>query len=164
MPNDYPNMVCIINGKGGAGKDTFVNFAKEMCDELEVHLYNISSVHMIKEAAKLLGWQGSKSLEDRKFLSDLKVLASKYNNHSINYMRQRLIKIKQKGKPFFAFFHIREPEEIEEFKQIAEQEVGNVVTLLIKRSALEKEEYGNKGDDEVDNYEYNYIIHNNGTL
>lgn len=48
---------------------------------------NISSVDKIKEAAKVLGWDGGKTEEDRKFLSDLKLLSTGYNNYLYEYIR-----------------------------------------------------------------------------
>ena len=46
--------IIIINGSGGVGKDTFVEFCKKYARVL-----NISSVDKVKEAANILtGWNG----------------------------------------------------------------------------------------------------------
>ena len=48
--------VIIINGTGGSGKDTFVEFCAEFA-----RVTNISSVDPAKAAAKVLvGWEGEK--------------------------------------------------------------------------------------------------------
>ena len=48
--------VVIINGGGGSGKDTFVEFCAK-----HAKVINISSVDKVKEAAKILvGWNGEK--------------------------------------------------------------------------------------------------------
>ena len=48
--------VIIINGTGGSGKDTFVEYCSEFAK-----VTNISSVDKVKEAAKILvGWNGEK--------------------------------------------------------------------------------------------------------
>ena len=60
--------IVIINGTGGSGKDTFIDFVKK-----HAKVVNVSSVDFVKEVATLAGWQGEKSKEARKFLSDLKV-------------------------------------------------------------------------------------------
>ena len=39
-----------------------------------------------------------------------------------------------------------------------------VSTLLIKRENLESVEYGNMADDNVYNYDYDFVINNDGTL
>ena len=48
--------IIIINGSGGVGKDTFVEYCSEF-----TNVKNISSVDKVKEAAKILvGWNGEK--------------------------------------------------------------------------------------------------------
>ena len=69
----------IMNGSGGIGKDTFIDFIDDFMEKDE-YLYNISSVDKVKEAAEILGWEGGKTDEDRIFLHELKQAAVKYNN------------------------------------------------------------------------------------
>ena len=58
--------VIIINGTGGSGKDTFVEF----CSEFK-NVMNISSVDKVKEAASILvGWNGEKDEKSMKLLVD----------------------------------------------------------------------------------------------
>ena len=56
------------------------------------------------------------------------------------------------------FIHVREPKEIERLKIAL-----NANTLLIKNDNI-MSEFGNHADDMVENYEYDYVITNNGTL
>ena len=74
--------IIIINGTGGAGKDTFVSF----CAEFEKVL-NISAVDKVKEAAAILvGWNGEKDEVSRKLLVDLKQLSIAYNDAPTKYI------------------------------------------------------------------------------
>ena len=74
--------VIIINGTGGSGKDTFVNFCSEFSN-----IINISSVDKVKEAAKILvGWNGEKDEVSRKLLVDLKQLSVDYNDEPTKYI------------------------------------------------------------------------------
>ena len=74
--------IVVINGSGGAGKDTFVQFCGEYTS-----IMNISSVDKVKEAAKVLaGWNGEKDEKSRKFLSDLKELGIEYNDAPFKYI------------------------------------------------------------------------------
>ena len=58
------------------------------------------------------------------------------------------------------FVHIREPKEIERFKKKIDCN-----TILVRRqSVTDGKIYGNSADDEVENYDYDYIIDNNGDL
>jgi len=68
-------IVVIINGVGESGKDTFVNLCAE-----HATVFNLSTVDKVKDVATLFGWQGDKTPEDRKLLSDLKDAWTKYNN------------------------------------------------------------------------------------
>lgn len=71
--------IVIINGTGGSGKDTFVQF----CSKYN-KVMNFSSIDKVKEIARLIGWDGKKTEKDRKFLSDLKKLTTEYNDMAFN--------------------------------------------------------------------------------
>lgn len=142
--------VIIINGRGGAGKDAFI----DMCGK-HAKVASYSSVELIKEAAAVLGWNGKKDLVDRKFLSDLKDLSSKYNDGPMTYLRKCY-----HGTPSctdILFMHVREPEDIK--KCVKE---FNASTLIVRRPG--DSTYGNHADDNVENFVYDYSIENNGTL
>lgn len=149
----------IINGSGASGKDTAVDIIKT---NTLWEVINISSIDMIREAAKLLGWDGRKEERDREFLHKMKLLAGWYCNHSTQYMLDQYSKIKYISNDTITFFHIREPDEIRTFKRTLELDGAEVLTLLIKRDTLQT--FGNDADKYVDKYEYDYVIENNGTL
>lgn len=144
----------IINGKGGVGKDTLIDF---LVETNKYKIVNLSSVTPIKEVAKQLGWNGDKDNKSRKFLSDLKKLSADYNNYPVNYICNEYHKITNDDVIVFA--HIREPEEIEKCVNLLDGE--NVYTLLIKRSVISSTIIGNSSDDDVDNYAYDFIYNNN---
>lgn len=152
--------VIVINGKGGSGKDTLYQFAAKRWNSLMV-----SSIDPIKEAAKVLNWDGSKQLKDRKFLADLKELSIKYNDypntHLLNYLSVFL-----KNSYFeILFVCIREPDEIKKFvDSVYEKYNYNPITLLIRRNGLTNDTYGNTSDDNVENYPYNVVYDNDKTL
>lgn len=145
--------IIIINGTGGSGKDTFVEFASKYAKIL-----NFSSVDKVKEIARLIGWNGQKNEKDRKFLSDLKKLTTEYNEMSLRSILEAVQAFYSSACEIM-FIHIREPEEIEKAKKNIS---GNVKTILIKRKGLENIN-SNYSDASVDNYNYDYII-NNTTL
>ena len=64
--------VIIINGKAEVGKDTLVTMCKDLLGANRI--LNISTVDFVKEVANFCGWDGTKTPENRKFLSDLKDL------------------------------------------------------------------------------------------
>ena len=74
--------VVVINGRPGCGKTTFEQICQDMCkpnlsnfqEERIVQVAITSTVDFVKEIALNCGWDGSKTLENRRFLSDLKDL------------------------------------------------------------------------------------------
>ena len=148
-------LVVIINGKGGVGKDT-------ICEIVSKHYTacSYSTIDDVKRAAILIGWNGSKELKDRSFLSELKSLCSKYYDFPFKQsvsMYEHYLKTDYQ----VMFFHVREPEEINKHKKYIEHDGRTrVVTLLIERDTAVKS-YGNRSDDGVSNYKYDFVFRNN---
>lgn len=146
--------VIIINGNGGVGKDTLCDFAGE-----KYKVKSISAITPIKEIARQHGWQGEKDPKSRKFLADLKKIFVEYNDLPYRYLTEEYENFLHSDIQIL-FVHIREGEEIEKFRRY----VGApCVTLLIRRDNLLKN-WGNDSDDNVENYEYDYVYHNNKPL
>lgn len=146
--------IVIINGSGGVGKDTFAEFCGEFTG-----VKNISSVDKVKEAARILvGWNGEKDEKTRKFLSDLKQLSVDYNNYPLIYIEDQVKEFKKNDAQSVMFVHVREISEIEKVRDAI-----NAKTLLITSNRVEKIET-NKSDANVEKFQYDYYIENNGTL
>lgn len=148
-------LIIVINGKGGSGKDT-------ICDIVSKHhkTRNISTITPIKEVASFGGWQGGKTEKDRKFLSDLKELFSEYNDLPNNYALNEYKSFMKNQCEEVLFVHIREPENINKFIKSID---GNCITLLVT-GGKSQNSYGNRSDDEVENYTYDYIYNNTKPL
>lgn len=150
-PLNLTNKVILINGSGSWGKDTFV----ECCKEIETtNIFNLSTVDFVKKIATLCGWDGTKSEKNRKFLSDLKDLLEEWNdvpntiiNNNISYIFGSII-----------FIHVREPKNLTQLKA-----KYNATTVLINNPNIEQIT-SNHADAEVMNYNYDYIIDNDGTI
>ena len=144
--------IFIINGSGGVGKDTFCEYVGKYA-KVRVH----SSVEEVKNIARLCGWSGSKEPKDRRFLSDLKDLLTKYNDLPFKGI-ESVVKRFYKDTNEFLFIHIREPEEIERAKQ-----EFNAHTILVVNDNV-KGIYSNHADGRVLEYNYDVVIDNSGTL
>lgn len=148
--------IFVINGSGGVGKDTFCNLVDISSNG---RCYTYSSVNVVKQVAQLCDWNGAKEEKDRKFLSDLKDLLTEYNdlpfkdvcNHIDTFLKDRFFEV--------MFIHIREPKEIQKIVDKYPQ----VKTILISSIRVEHIT-SNHADAEVYNYEYDYTIHNDGSL
>ncbi len=152
--------IFIINGSGGVGKDTFVELVSTELNDIfkKFHtVINFSSVDKVKEIAKQIGWTGKKSEKDRKFLSDLKILTSEYCDMPFESMKNKVTEFIKDEESKFLFLHIREPEEITR----AVKEFGAKTVLVIRNSV--KHIVSNMADENVFNYNYDFIIDNSGT-
>lgn len=146
--------VIIINGSGGVGKDTFVEFCQNYCK-----VKNISSVDKVKEAARVLtGWDGTKDEKSRKLLVDLKQLGIEYNDAPFKYIIESAKEFRNTENEELMFVHIREISEIEKVRVAA-----NAKTLLVTNKNVPIIT-SNESDKNVMNYQYDFYIRNDGTL
>ena len=146
-------LAIVINGGGGAGKDTLCDMAAKHFD-----VVNVSSIDPIKRIARENGWNGEKDLRSRKFLADLKQLFTEYNDLPTRYI---LDKYKEflLGEGQIFFVHIREGAQIAHFIEEAEK-IGKRPLSLLVRSKRCESVYGNASDDDVANYSYDYYYDN----
>ena len=146
--------IFILNGMGGCGKDTFAEFLNDI-----VPTIHISSVTKVKRIAAMCGWDGSKTEKDRKFLSDLKLLTTEYNDMPFEDVSDN-VRFFNEFDPYFEILliDIREPAEIERAKK-----AFGAKTILIKNDRVPFIA-SNMADAGVYDYEYDIVIENNGTL
>lgn len=157
------NIVVIINGKGGSGKDLFILKFKKLVENINLHVYNISSIDAIKSIVESFGCFNDKSEKGRKFLSDIKKVSIEYCNFPTNNIIEKIKRHIRYFRcytsvPFISFVHIREPEEIKKLvRRLKRFKNLETYTLLIRRHVGM---FGNTSDDNVENYNYDYAINN----
>lgn len=162
-------LVIIINGAGGAGKDTIVDIVGK-----HYRVMNRSSIDPIKNAAEVGGVNPKefKTARGRRFLSDLKRLFIDYEDTPTKYLVNEFVQFAQ-GKDEVMFAHIREPYEILKFRTHVfrmnhpyyywrRSPDVKVCTLLIE--GRDDHEYGNSSDDNVRDFTYDYTYKNTGPL
>lgn len=155
--------IVIVNGMPGCGKTTFENYCvRKLSPYADVY----STVDFVKEIAENCGWDGSKTLENRKFLSDLKKLLVEWNDIPFKKVKRRAESLNFELESFgltertaFLFVDSREPEEIQRFAD----ELG-AITVLVRRPEVEQDEVSNSSDANVFNCEYDCIVMNDGDL
>ena len=185
--------IIIINGSGGVGKDAFarrvieesLKLAKrtgytteqinngQICNyvidpEVYYRSNNISTIDCVKNIAKMFNWDGGKSEKDRKMLSDLKDLLTRYNDFPfkciVTYIADWLRYDKSRANDMynhsFLFVHCREPKEIERLKN---QFPNDTFTLLVQNPKIVRI-ISNHADKEVENYNYDFTVINNSDL
>ena len=146
--------VIVINGQGRSGKDTV---CKIMAKYYKVR--NISTIDPIKEIATFAGWRGEKDDKSRKMLADLKQVFIGYNDLPLNFVLNHANDFKNTDEELL-FVHCREAEEI---TKIVNACPIKTITLLIVRNDrfYEHKVFGNRADDEVENYNYDFVYRGN---
>lgn len=156
--------IYVINGAPGSGKSTFCEKVKEIVGKNWG--FELSTVDLVKEVARDLGWNGEKNLKNRKFLSDLKDLLTNWDDipfkHTVNNVRLIKDDFDRYGidsSEAAIFINCREPNEIERLcKEL------NAKSILIRRDSAEKTTVSNHADANVLKYKYDIEITNNGDL
>ena len=159
------NIVIVINGTGGSGKDTVILNCKKYLLNKNILVGNYSTVDVIKEIARnYVNWDNSKTERNRKFISDLKKVCKQYNNMPFNDVVNSINSTKTNPENKVFFIHSREPEEIQEFIDHfnKDEHVEFVKTLLVKRK--DHIITSNDSDKNVENFKYDYIILNDTDL
>lgn len=154
--------IYILNGKAGSGKTTFFKLIEEKCRN---YVYNYSTVDLVKKVAYGCGWNGEKTPENRKFLSDLKDLLTEWNDVPYKDCLKEIKRITSladiydvEHDDWAIFIDCREPKEIQKFVD----RLG-AKTIFIDRK-IEDYNASNHADANVENFEYDIVINNNGTL
>lgn len=154
--NGVEKRIFILNGKAGAGKDTFALYLNVLTPTL-----HYSSVRKVKEIARSCGWDdNNKTEKDRKFLSELKQLTTEYSDLSFKDVGERVREFLYRDiYKNIMLIDIREPEEIKRFVDC----YPRTKTIYIENINIDKIE-SNNSDKRVENFQYDYIVKNNGTF
>jgi chlorite dismutase len=160
--------VVICNGRPNVGKSEFQRLCAQQCglfgDEVgfspdkKLYVDIISTVDFVKEIAYACGWDGSKTLENRKFLSDLKGLLTEWNDVP-NAIIEKHIQSLPDSLDWIVFVDCREPAEIQKLKERL-----NATTVIIRREEVEWNEVSNQSDADVFNYTYDVAILNDSDI
>ena len=146
----------VVNGYPESGKDLFA----ELCDKY-MKTYTICTSTPMKEAMSLLGWNGVKTEEVRNELCHMKHMSNKLFNCTQIHLLKELSRIKMEmidsNRHGLVFIQSREPQEIEYLAK----------TLGAETVLLTRLNYGkgtNAADMYVEDYDYDTIITNNGSI
>lgn len=146
--------VYVLNGVGTSGKGAFASLLGKY-----IPTFKYSIVDLPKGAATILGWDGGKTERDRKFLSDIVDLSSAYNDAPFKDVMSIVADFKNNLiEDDVLVIDMRDPKDIARAVETFGSE-----TILIRNPNVEKIE-SNHADRDVEDYDYDYIIENNGTL
>jgi len=150
--------IVIVNGRGSSGKTSFETMVAKIAEARGKNVKITSTIDYVKMRAKIFGWDGGKTPEDRRFLSDLKDALTRWKDVPYQNMKEKIDEYRNAETPCdLLFIDCREPEEIKRFV-----EDFNALTMIVQRG--EPISYGNHADDNVENYQYDIVIDNNRGL
>lgn len=163
--------VVVINGMPGSGKTTFEFICRDLCDHgipgfesnrrLVVDI--CSTIDFVKQIALECGWDGTKTPENRRFLSDLKDLLTHWNDIPYKRILERTTQLSAWASynylDWILFVDCREPAEIQKLKERL-----NATTVLIQREEVKHGEVSNHADADVFYYDYDLTIYNNSDI
>ena len=147
--------IYVTNGSAKNGKDSFAEFLGKY-----VSVYKYSSIDLVKEMFETVGIsKDNKTEKKRKLWSDGKDLLTQYDDIPFKDITSIVTDFKNNRiDSEILLIDIREPEDIARVVK----EFG-AETILIRNPNVRKI-VSNHADRDVENYEYDYIIENDGTL
>lgn len=145
--------VYVVVGEPRTGKDTFIKYCQQYLEQKGIASYKLSTVDNVKEAAKLLGWEGEKTPEGRRFLSDLKDLSSAYCDSPFRSLINKCV-----TSEGYVFVMMREAAEVKRARLLLGAEVVKLQRLFIDRA------FSNHADYEVDKIPADILIKNDADL
>lgn len=154
--------ILITNGSGGCGKDTMAEIMGK-----HVNVHKVSSIDIIKKivepyTAEFIALYG-KHEKYRQLLSEVKQAFVNFNGLPTKIMGQEVIKFMEDENCQVLIVDIREPDEIEKFKDNFPLGCTICKTILIVNNNVATI-HSNSADDNVTNYAYDYILDNSQTL
>ena len=153
LNSDIP--IIIVNGCGGVGKDEFV----KSLDEL-ITVFSYSTIDTYKKIAKeSFDWDEVKDEKGRKLLSDLKLAGINYNDAPLKEFKDVYTDINRSCLADVFTCMCRDIGEIKKIKN----EFPDTITVLVTNNRVQHIS-SNVADDNVYNYQYDYIINNDSTI
>lgn len=150
--------VFVVNGLPTSGKTTFEKIVEEEANNRGIQVFITSIIDIVKICAEDLGWEGTKTPADRKFLSDLKDTLEDWRDIPFQSIKTNY-RIANDTDVDLLFIDAREPKDIERIKQ-----EFNAESVLIHRDEVINQELSNHADSNVYQTAYDYIIYNNADL
>ena len=153
-------LVVIVNGSGGSGKDTLIDYVS---DRLPNGAVKYSTIDTVRSVASLIGWNGKKDEEGRLFLHRAKMMLAEWFDFSFKEMVDAIHAFLTTEHDVI-FCQAREEEEIKRLCKYLDDKGIAHMTVLVTRACLSGTHYGNPADDNVGkDLEYNYWVENDDT-
>lgn len=163
------NYCIILNGYPRAGKDTFADLLLMQAKYYEWNTLKFSSADDAKLIAKnIFNWNGEKNDKWRNRLSMLVDFLDMNYDASYVSLNNIFQNFKQKNNHSLVTVMFREPAKIDKAKKLCKSEGIQCITVFISNEIARTAIINNKNichsDRNVECYDYDYYIDNNGSV
>jgi hypothetical protein len=155
--------IYIINGSATSGKSTF---CKQVCRLIYPYGEELSTVDLVKKLAQEAGWDGKKTPEARRGLSNLKDVLTVWLDAPVNDIKKsinnKVCWFDSYGmdiEKLTFFINVREPDEI---RRLCKE--FNAKSIRVIRDVADNAWASNHADADVKFYDYDIYIDNNEGL
>lgn len=155
--------IYIINGSATSGKSTF---CKQVCRLIYPYGEELSTVDLVKKLAQEAGWDGKKTPEARRGLSNLKDVLTVWLDAPVKDIKKsinnKVCWFDSYGmdiEKLTFFINVREPDEI---RRLCEE--FNAKSIRVIRDVADNAWASNHADADVKFYDYDIYIDNNEGL
>lgn len=161
--------VVIVNGFPRSGKDETVKQTVIHLRDMGINAAQFSSIDPFRHAVEALGLDPHKKTPAmRALLSEWKASADKHFDFSTQQVANQCRATFNANNGSLlnervAFTFIREPHNIAKLKEALKHDEMVVLAVLVKSDRSETVD-SNTSDTDVENYEYDVVINNNGTI
>lgn len=161
--------VIIVNGRPRAGKDTAIEFMRRVLHRERIATAAFSSIDPIREMLVGAGFDiGAKTEGDRKLLSVVGDAVEEHSEYRTNACLKRVMQfVGETPGQAVMFLHIREPHLIERLRHALRTYPRDPIAVRTLRVASEARGLritSNASDGNVDDFDYDITIHNEGSL
>lgn len=158
--------IITVSGKARHGKDTTANILKKELEEKGERVLITHYADLVKYICKtFFGWNGVKDEYGRHILQYVgtDIVRKRNPNYWVNFIIQMLTMFPDEWD-FVIIPDARFPNEIEGMKTMDAQVFDICVVRDNFVSPLTEEQQHHKSETALDNYDFSYVIHNNGSM
>lgn len=161
--------ILLVNGYPLSGKDAFAKAVSDVCLTRNVLVRKISTVDLVKEAWKVLGWDGkTKDEANRAALHEIKMIWTKYMDGSFKYVCREAQKLDDSCTDRVLLVDSREPAELMRFREAFGAEPSsnyldfpnyNARSVIVRRQDHDIR-FSNAADSHVEDFVYDFTVTN----
>lgn len=157
-----------ISGKAEHGKTTLANALKILLEQKHMNVVIQPIAQVMKEQAKMLGWDGKKDEKGRRFLQTFTNPIKEYNGEQC-YAKWCIERARKLNPDIVLVDDVRMFPEVNYFTELAEsKKVDRTIFVRVNRpgyvSSLTEEQKNHPTETQLDDYKFDALLNNPGDM